>query len=75
MNFGIPGIPAPRRKLLSAVGLGPRYHVVLLRADGAVLGKIGALLGEGKLKVFLDRVLPLERARCGSCGRCRGPAG
>lgn len=61
------------RKLLSLLGRGPRYHLILMDSNGKDLAAIGRLVEEGKLKPIIDKVLPLEQVRW--AGDCKGPGG
>ncbi|KAI7845014.1 hypothetical protein COHA_001380 [Chlorella ohadii] len=45
-----------------ALGLGPRYRVVLVSPNGAQLTEIGKLWEEGKVKPVIAEVLPLDKA-------------
>lgn len=48
--------------LKGALGLGPRYRVVLVSPNGAQLTQIGKLWEEGKVKPIIADVLPLDKA-------------
>ena len=44
---------------------GPRYHLVFVQPNAPQLEAIGKLMAQGKLKIPIERELPLERARQG----------
>lgn len=54
---------ALRRTAMGRLGLAPKYHFVMLRQGASEgLEQVAALMAEGKLKAYLDRVVPLEEA-------------
>ena len=44
---------------------GPRYHLVFVQPNAPQLEAIGKLMAQGKLKIPIEKELPLERARQG----------
>lgn len=57
----LPVVPA-RSLLKSALGLGPRYRVVLVMPSGGQLAQVADLYRQGKLKPVVAQVFPLEQA-------------
>ena len=55
-------MPILRGFLWGALGLGPRYRVVLVWPNGAQLADLAHLVAEGKLKLTVAAVFPLEQA-------------
>jgi NADPH:quinone reductase-like Zn-dependent oxidoreductase len=51
-----------KNKLFGALRLGPKYKVILVSPNGEQMAEIAKLLESGKLKVVIDRKLPLEEA-------------
>lgn len=50
------------RKLTAIARLGPSFHPIFGRASGKDLTDIVGLVAEGKVKVVIDRTLPLGQA-------------
>jgi NADPH:quinone reductase-like Zn-dependent oxidoreductase len=59
-----------------AAGQGKRARFMIVEADGSGLARLAALAAEGKLRVAVERVLPLDQAalahEIGEAGRTRG---
>lgn len=52
----------PHSFLRGALGLAPRYRVVVVSPNGAQLERVAALVAEGKVKPVIAAVMPLEQA-------------
>ena len=42
---------------------GPRYKLVFVQPNGNHMGAIARLQAQGKLRIHVDKVFPLEQAR------------
>ena len=48
--------------LFSFLRLGPRYVIVSTKANGTQIAEVAKLWAEGKVKINVEEVLPLEKA-------------
>jgi alcohol dehydrogenase len=51
-----------KNKFFSAIRMGPKYKAHLVRPNGQQMTEIAKLLESGKVKVIIDKKLPLEEA-------------
>ncbi len=60
----------------AAAARGATYEYLFMRPDGEQLGRVGALIDEGKVSVVVDRTYPLDEVRAAlaylETGRARG---
>lgn len=47
---------------MGALHFGPSYGVTIVKPNGVQLQKIADLISEGKVKVIVDKVFPLNHA-------------
>ncbi|CAK0750506.1 hypothetical protein CVIRNUC_001996 [Coccomyxa viridis] len=59
-NLSVPRVLS--RYVMGALHFGPSYGVTIVKPNGVQLQKIADLISEGKVKVIVDKVFPLNNA-------------
>ena len=58
------------RLALGTLGLGPKYHLGFVKADGRMMQEVARLLSTGELKAVIAKTFPLEEAAYVTCLLC-----